>query len=283
MAGVTNYFIEQYDPNNFCASLSRVQAVVTVKPLAPTVNNIAYCQNATAIALTASSQIGATLKWYTTIGGTASLNAPTPNTSTVGTTNYYVSQTVNSVESNVATITITVNPATATPSVVSGNTTVTTLTSEVYAVTSIANTTYVWTLPSFMSGSSTTNSITASINAGGTGFVSVVAIDATGCPSVASTTSVQVQSILYVAPVPTASNATYTVGDPNTPANTSGLISGTSSSTINYYSNPSGASSTKPFHEPASTSIPLSSSSFFKSSPLIFLKAKLLEETLPAP
>ena len=154
--------------------MSRVQSVVTVKPLAPSVNDIAYCQNATAAALSASGQVGATFKWYTTIGGTASLTAPIPSTSSVGTTNYYVTQTVNSVESNVATITVTVNPATATPSVVSGNTSVITLSSETYSVTSVANTSYQWTLPSFMSGSSATNSITASINAGGSGVDSVV-------------------------------------------------------------------------------------------------------------
>ena len=241
-AGITNYYVEQYDPSSYCASLSRVQAVVTVKPLAPTVSNIAYCQNASATALTATAAIGSIINWYTVAtGGSASNIAITPSTSSTGNTNYYVSQTVNGVESDRALISVIVNPATATPSSVSGNTTVISLSNETYSVTNVANTTYQWTLPSFMSGSAMTNSITATINTAGTGFVSVIATNTTGCPSLPSTTPVQVQSTAYVAPAPTASNATYTTGDPNIPANTSGLISGANGSTINYYSNPSGA------------------------------------------
>jgi gliding motility-associated-like protein len=244
MAGITNYYVEQYNPVSYCASASRVQAIVTVKPLTPTVSNVVYCQNATASSLNATAAIGGTLNWYSTsTGGSASSIATIPSTSSVGTTNYYVSQTVNGVESDRALITVTVNQATATPSVVSGNTTVVSLTTETYSVTNITNTTYQWTLPSFMSGSATSNSITATINGAGTGYVSVIATDASGCPSAASRTSVQVQSTAYVAPTPTTSNATYTVGDPSNPANTSGLISGANGSTINYYSNPAGSSS----------------------------------------
>ena len=243
VAGITNYYVEQYDPASFCASLSRVQAVVTVKPLAPTVSNIVYCQNATAVALTAIGATGASYNWYTSIGGSASTTAPIPATSTTGTINYYVSQVVNGVESAVVTITATINPATVTPSLISGNTSVTALTTETYSVTNVANTTYIWTVPSFMSGTSITNSILTNILRAGSGTVSVIATDASGCPSVASTTSV-ITAAAAVTNSPTASSATYVIGDPNIPANTSGLIAGTSGATINYYSNPAGSSST---------------------------------------
>jgi hypothetical protein len=60
----------------------------------------------TATALTAC---GSNLRWYTTpTGGTGSNTAPTPSTATVGTTNHYVSQTVNGCESPRAQITVNV-------------------------------------------------------------------------------------------------------------------------------------------------------------------------------
>ncbi len=77
-------------------------------PSAPTITTpVAYCQGATASALTAT---GTGLLWYTVAtGGTGSATAPTPVTTTAGTINYYVSQTINSCESPRAMIAVTVN------------------------------------------------------------------------------------------------------------------------------------------------------------------------------
>ena len=75
-------------------------------PSSPTVTNITYNQGATAIPLTATGS--GSLKWYTDINGTGSSTAPIPSTVNLGTTNYYVSQTVNNCESNKATITVSV-------------------------------------------------------------------------------------------------------------------------------------------------------------------------------
>jgi len=104
----------------------------SVAPLVPTVTSpISYCQGATATALTA---IGTSLKWYTVAtGGTASTTAPIPSTSTVGSTIYYVSQTINSIESNRAAIIVSVSATPAAPTVISPvnynqNATATTLT-----------------------------------------------------------------------------------------------------------------------------------------------------------
>ena len=70
--------------------------------VAPVVTTPVYlCQNSTAVPLTATpSVVGATLKWYTVItGGTALPGAPTPITTTVGSTTYYVTETIAGVES----------------------------------------------------------------------------------------------------------------------------------------------------------------------------------------
>lgn len=83
---------------------------------APTVAGaVTYCQNATASALTAT---GKSLLWYSAAsGGTGSATAPTPLTTTAGTTTFYVSQTDNSCESSRASIAVTVNAAPSAPSV----------------------------------------------------------------------------------------------------------------------------------------------------------------------
>ncbi|MFQ3579196.1 MAG: hypothetical protein SNJ71_03525, partial [Bacteroidales bacterium] len=90
----------------------------TTSTSAPTVTSpVTYCQGATATALTAT---GTALKWYTTAtGGTGSATAPTPSTTVVGNTSYYVSQTVNNCESPRATITVTINPLPSKPTVTS--------------------------------------------------------------------------------------------------------------------------------------------------------------------
>jgi len=61
-------------------------------PTPPTTSSpLNYCQNATATALTANA--AGTLYWYNTAkGGTGNTTAPTPNTATVNTTTFYVSQ-----------------------------------------------------------------------------------------------------------------------------------------------------------------------------------------------
>jgi gliding motility-associated-like protein len=63
---------------------------------------IYLCQNSPAVPLTATPSVGGTLNWYGTnaTGGTASSTAPTPSTTTIGTTSYYVSETLSGVESN---------------------------------------------------------------------------------------------------------------------------------------------------------------------------------------
>jgi large repetitive protein len=113
--GSTNYYVSQ--STNGCEG-PRALIVVTVSttPAAPIVNaTITYCQGATATALTAT---GTNLLWYTqATGGTSSATAPTPLTTAVGTTIYYVSQTFGTCEGPRASITVTVNSTPNAPTV----------------------------------------------------------------------------------------------------------------------------------------------------------------------
>ncbi len=93
-AGTTVYFVSQN--NGTCESLTRTSITVNVlaTPAAPTVTSpIDICQGSTPAQLTAS---GNNLLWYTSAtGGSGTSTAPAPLTTTLGTTNYYVSQTTN--------------------------------------------------------------------------------------------------------------------------------------------------------------------------------------------
>ncbi|WP_316822488.1 gliding motility-associated C-terminal domain-containing protein [Pedobacter gandavensis] len=85
-------------------------------PGAPTTANatVNYCLGATASPLTAT---GSNLKWYTVpVGGMGSSIAPTPSTTTAGTTSYYVTSSNGTCEGPMATINVVVQP------VITGNT-----------------------------------------------------------------------------------------------------------------------------------------------------------------
>jgi gliding motility-associated-like protein len=88
--GSTFYYVSQ--GTAACESgRSEIEVVIHGLPALPVGTDVNYCQNESAVPLNATGT-GA-LNWYTVIGGTASSTAPTPNTSTVGATNYFVSQT----------------------------------------------------------------------------------------------------------------------------------------------------------------------------------------------
>jgi hypothetical protein len=97
--------------NGCTSSASTTTVTVNAIPTAPTVTSpVTYQQNATATALTAT---GTGLKWYTVAtGGTGNTTAPIPSTTTIGTTTYYVSQTVNGCESPRASIDVVIVTAT---------------------------------------------------------------------------------------------------------------------------------------------------------------------------
>ncbi|WP_138480537.1 Ig-like domain-containing protein [Dyadobacter bucti] len=106
-AGTKTYYVSQTVSG--CESARQAVSIVVKATAAPVVTAPdPYCQNVKATALTAT---GTALKWYTVATGGASFaTAPTPQTTTAGTTSYYVSQTVTGCESPRAKIDVVVNP-----------------------------------------------------------------------------------------------------------------------------------------------------------------------------
>jgi gliding motility-associated-like protein len=97
--------------NQTCSGIQVANTFTLPLSPAPTAANatITYCQGATATSLAA---VGTNLKWYTEpTGGIGTTTAPVPNTATVATTTYYVSQTVaNNCESQRTAITVNIIP-----------------------------------------------------------------------------------------------------------------------------------------------------------------------------
>ncbi|MFC0776404.1 PKD-like domain-containing protein, partial [Terrimonas alba] len=121
-AGSTTYYVSQVTSLNCEGPRASITVTVNPTPAAPTVTSpVVYCQGETATALTATPAAGNTLLWYTVAtGGTGSATAPTPSTAAAGSTTYYVSQVTSlNCEGPRASITVTVNPTPAAPTVTS--------------------------------------------------------------------------------------------------------------------------------------------------------------------
>ena len=100
---------------NGCPFTSIKVFTVSQTPVAPSATtSVNYCRNATATALTATAAAGNTLQWYTVATGGTPSSAPTPSTTTLGSTLYYVSQKTNAAgcEGPRTTITVSINPNT---------------------------------------------------------------------------------------------------------------------------------------------------------------------------
>jgi len=152
----------------------------------PTATNIAYCRNAAASPLTATPFSGNTLLWYTVAtGGTGSATAPTPSTTTVGTTTYYVSQvTAAGYESDRTAITVTIH-ALPTPSITAGGPTT------FCAGGNVSLSTGTFTAYAWSSGGGTAQNTTISIG----GNVTVTVTDANGCQGTSAPTSITVNPL----------------------------------------------------------------------------------------
>ncbi len=113
--GSTTYYVTQ--TLGICESArTPITVTINITPPAPTVTAVVnYCQNATAIPLTVIS--GTNLKWYTSLGVFLPLGAPTPITTTLGTTSYLVSQTTGTCEGPKATISVIVAAVSPAPTV----------------------------------------------------------------------------------------------------------------------------------------------------------------------
>ena len=114
-AGSTFYYVSQ---SNGCEGpRAAIEVLITPAPISPSVGPVFYCEGAAANQLSAG---GMNLLWYNTSnGGVGSSVAPTPQTSILGSTNFYVSQTINGCESARAVIVVAVNALPDIPGVVS--------------------------------------------------------------------------------------------------------------------------------------------------------------------
>lgn len=163
-------------------------------PALPITTPISYCQNAISTPLTATALANHTLNWYTaSSGGTPLASAPTPNTTTVGTTTYYVSQTNTATgceglrAAKVVTInalpTVTVNS----PSVCSGLSTTVTATPG-----TLGSYSYVWTVPAGFTNPGNVASFTTTI----AGTYSVIITNTvTGCVSLSASGTVTANAL----------------------------------------------------------------------------------------
>lgn len=110
-----NYTVTYQNTTLGCTSAGNPVSISSViQPAAPVVDTpVYYCQGSTATPLTpnATALPGHTLIWYGTsaTGGTPSATAPTPSTTAVGLTSYYVSQTNGTCESPRAAIVVNVS------------------------------------------------------------------------------------------------------------------------------------------------------------------------------
>lgn len=110
------YGVTQQLPNQCESRQTMVTVVINAKPDKPVVQTpVQLCYQAPSQPLTAT---GSNLLWYTTpTGGTGSSTAPKPVTTVIGTTRYYVSQSVLGCESDRDTITVIVVPLATPPKV----------------------------------------------------------------------------------------------------------------------------------------------------------------------
>lgn len=117
LAANGSYKIRVVSSSPVAAGTPSSQALTVSVPSAPGTSPVGYCVGQSASALTAVAVSGGTLNWYTVaMGGTASSISPTPSTTAVGSTTYYVSQTLNGCESSRASLVVTVSNAPGAPS-----------------------------------------------------------------------------------------------------------------------------------------------------------------------
>jgi hypothetical protein len=107
---------------NGCAGTKTINVTVNQTPTSPTViSPVEYCKDETAVALTASATGGSTLQWFELDGVTKRATptvAPIPQTTSVGSTYYYVSQVNTSgCEGPQDSIEVVVHPLPITPTV----------------------------------------------------------------------------------------------------------------------------------------------------------------------
>ncbi len=178
------YYIKAVNANG-CTIILPVTVSFYPVPTAPTVTTPAnYCLNATSTPLTATAGSGNTLHWYTvSVGGVGSTTAPSPLTSALGTTFYYVSQTNSAgCEGPRATIAAVVNPIPGLPSVTTPVTYCQNATASALSATATAGNSPNWYTVS-VGGTPSSTAITPSTATAGTFTYYVAQVTPQGCES----------------------------------------------------------------------------------------------------
>jgi hypothetical protein len=176
------------------------------------------------------------LKWYTVAtGGTALTAAPVPTTTTIGTTTYYVSQTVGGVEGSRASLAVTVN---ALPTITAGSA-VSVCNGTATTLTATGGTSYKWsnaisTATNTVSPTATTTYSVTGTNAAACYATSSVIVTVNALPTISAGTAITICNGSTTTLTATGgssykwSNATTTATNTVTPtATTSFSVTGT--------------------------------------------------------
>jgi hypothetical protein len=220
--------------NGICKSAPSDPFTVTVNPLpnSPILRDTFYCVNANSDTLRPKTITGATFLWYGTnaTGGTASITAIKPSTTTAGTVNYYVSQltTATGCESPRSKISVTINPLPTAPIVTNLSYCIGT-TASTLSATAIAGNTLNWYGTSATGGNANLSAPTPSTTTAGTFnyYVSQLSTS-TGCESPRSNLGVTINSLPSA---PIVSNLSYCIGA----ASSSLSATAITGNTLNWY------------------------------------------------
>jgi gliding motility-associated-like protein len=171
------YTVTYVSGGNNCP-IAQTNTITVVQVAAPTVPSptIGLCQNGASTTLTAT---GSNLLWYTpSTGSIGSSTAPVPSTLSIGSTNYFVSQTISGCESPKTIIAVSVKPNTNVNAVSNQLLCASTSTAPI-ALTGTSNTVFTWlndnisiglapagggiVIPSFTAFNNGTTAVTANI------------------------------------------------------------------------------------------------------------------------
>ncbi len=209
--GTTTYYVVQKNTTTGCESTPRtpVSVLVNAVPNAPSVTTpVNICNNAPTTALSGVFVTGASAQWYGTnaTGGTPSGAATVPSSASVGSTNYYVSQTLSGCESTRATITVTINAVPAIPSASSAVYCQNDGASAMNASPSTGNTLKWYDGNGNFTG---TSAPTPNTNVGGSTTYTYKVSQITASPALCESPQATITALVNFTPAPSVSNITY--------------------------------------------------------------------------
>ncbi|GAB3768468.1 hypothetical protein GCM10028818_02950 [Spirosoma horti] len=253
--GSTTYYVSQTDANGCESDRAVITYTVNAYPAAPSVSPglLTYCQNSTAVPLTATGVASATLTYYTVASGGTPFSTLTPATDQSN--NYYVSQTLNGCEGPRATIPVVINALPARPAVTTPLTYCQfTVAAPLSATASTANNTLSWYGTNDQGGTASSIAPTPSTTTDGAFTYYVSQKDPIGCespraqinvtinPKPAAPTVVAASACLNSVPAPLTQSVTatgtlkwYTASTGGTGSTVAPTLSTTATGSSTYY------------------------------------------------